>query len=60
MIGLVERGFDVLGTHFGSEGFTMAARTNEQLSECALRPYEQKLGVASAHSRFGLYPRGWA
>ena len=43
-IGRIERGFDFLGTHFGPEGLTMAARSIEQFVERALRLYEQEPG----------------
>ena len=59
-IGRIERGFDVLGYHFGPEGLTVAAKTIEQYVERALRLYEHEPGAASSHSRFGMYVRRWA
>ena len=52
-IGRIERGFDVLGYHFGPEGLTVTAKTIEQYVERALRLYEQKPGAASGHYRIG-------
>jgi hypothetical protein len=56
----IERGFDFLGTHFGPEGPTMAARTIEQVVQRALRLYEQEPGELGSSPRLGAYLRRWA
>ncbi len=43
-VGRIERGFDLLGYHFGPEGFTVAAKTIEQFVARAIRLYEHEPG----------------
>ena len=59
-IGRIERGFDFPGYHFGPAGFTVAAKTIEQLVARAIRLCEQEPGEACASSRFGLYVWRWS
>ncbi len=58
-IGRIERGFDFLGYHFGSEGITVAAKTIERLVERAIRLYEQERERPEGPSALGLYVRRW-
>ena len=41
-IGRIERGFDFLGYHFGTDGLSVAKKTIEQFIARAIRPYEQE------------------
>ena len=52
-IGRIERGFDFLGYHFGTDGFTVAAKTIEHFVARAIRLYEQEPGEADASARLG-------
>ncbi len=58
-IGRTERGFNVLGYHFGPEGLSVAAKTIERFVARAIRLYEQEPGEALASARLGLYVRRW-
>jgi hypothetical protein len=58
-IGRIERGFDVLGYHFGPDGLSVAGKTFERFVGRAARLYEQESGEASASCQFGLYVQRW-
>ncbi len=58
-IGKIERGFDFLGYHFGSEGLTVAKATIEKFINRASRLYEQKRVGAGAPDALGMYVRRW-
>ncbi len=58
-IGRIERGFDFLGYHFGSDGLTVAKATIEKFINRATRLYEQKRVGAGAPDALGMYVRRW-
>ena len=58
-IGRIERGFDFLGYHFGTDGLSVIKKTIEQFVAHAIRLYEQEPGEALAAARLGLYARRW-
>ncbi len=58
-IGRIERGFDFLGYHFGTDGLSVAKKTIEQFIARAIRPYEQEPEEACAAARLGSYVQRW-
>ena len=58
-IGRIERGFDFLGYHFGTDGLSVAKKTVENFVARAIRLYEQEPGEALASARLGRYVRRW-
>ncbi len=58
-IGRIEKGFDFLGYHFGTDGLSVARKTIEQFIARAIRLYEQEPEEACASARLGLYVRRW-
>ena len=58
--GRIERGFNLLGYHFGPEDPTLATRIIEEFVERALRLYAQDpVERLAASSRLGLYVWRW-
>ncbi len=55
----IEKGFDCLGYHFGSDGLTVAKATIEKFIKRASRLYEQKRVGAGAPDALGMYVRRW-
>ncbi len=55
----IEKGFDFLGYHFGSDGLGVARATIENFIKRASRPYEQKRIGKAAPDAFGMYIRRW-
>ncbi len=55
----IEKGFDCLGYHFGSDGLTVAKATIEKFIKRASRLYEQKRVGAGAPDALRMYVKRW-
>ncbi len=55
----IEKGFDFLGYHFGSDGLTVAKATIEKFIKRASRLYEQERIGEVAPAALGMYIRRW-
>ncbi len=58
-IGRIERGFDFLGYHFGTDGISVAKKTVENFVARAIWLYEQERREPFGSPRFGSYVRRW-
>ena len=57
-IGMVEKGFEFLGYHYGRDGLSLAGKTIDKFISKALRLYEQE-PVQVRLERLGEYTKRW-
>ena len=57
-IGMVEKGFEFLGYHYGRDGLSLAGKTIDNFISKALRLYEQE-PVQTRLERLGEYTKRW-